>query len=497
MQRALGLLFFIFILIFFSCRKEDEIFDDSTARLNFSTDSISFDTVFTTIGSTTENFRVYNPYKETIRISSIRLIGGEQSTFRMNVDGRPGTYHENIEIAPKDSMWIFVEATIDPNNQQNPFVIEDFIEFTTNGNKQEISLVAWGQNAIYFTPTSFNRNIPDFTCLTGPCSDNIPPVDVRWTDSLPYVVYGFVVVDSLDKLTIEKGTKVYFHNNSGLWVYSGGQLTVNGTKDEPVIFRGDRLEPQYDDIAGQWDRIWINEGAINEINYAIIKNAFIGIHAEHLPFRNPTTDPSQEPWRLRIKNTIIDNCSGFGLLTALYNIEAENLVISDCGQYNVAIQSNGSYKFNHCTFANYFSQSSRETPAFFIQNSVINALRTQIVGTPDVDVYNSIIYGDLDSEFNTEVISTGNADSLDLDFQNTIIQTDESISDVNKFKNILRNPANPIFTNPRDGDFTLLENSVARDQGAITFGNQVPFDLNGESRTSDGSPDLGAFEYIP
>lgn len=501
MQRIFGLLFCVLLTVLFSCRREDDLFEDSSARLNFSADTVSFDTVFTTVGSTTENFRVYNPYKETIRISSIRLVGGEQSTFRMNVDGRPGTYHENIEIAPEDSMWIFVEATVDPNDDQNPFVIEDFIEFTTNGNRQEISLVAWGQNAIYFTPTTFNRNLPDFTCLTGPCSENIPPVDVTWTDSLPYVVYGFVVVDSLDKLTIEAGTQIYFHNNSGMWVYSGGELKVNGTKEEPVIFRGDRLEPRYDDIPGQWDRIWINEGGMHEINYAIIKNAFIGIHAEFLPFRDPdgTAPPSSQPWKLKLTNTIIDNCSGFGLLTGLYNVEAENLVISDCGQYNVAIQSDGRYQFNHCTFANYFSESSRETPAFFVQNSVVNALRTQIISPPDVEVYNSIIDGNLESEFNTEIVESNSSepDTLFLDFQNTIIKSDQDLSDITQFRDIIANPENGIFIDPRGGDYSLSENSVARDKGSIIFGNRVPIDLNGENRTSDGSPDLGAFEFIP
>lgn len=484
--------FFIFLLVLAisSCRKEDKIFDDASARLNFSTDSITFDTVFTTVGSITENFKVYNPYKETIRISSIRLNGGDQSTFRMNVDGRPGTFHKDIEIAPKDSIWIFVEATVDPNNLQNPFVIEDFIEFTTNGNQQEIRLVAWGQNAIYFTPTSFNRTIPDFTCLTGPCSETVPPVDVKWTDSLPYVIYGFVVVDSLDKLTIEKGTKIYFHNNAGLWVYRGGQLTVNGTKEEPVIFRGDRLEDRYENVPGQWDRIWINEGATNSINYAIIKNAFIGLHVENLPFNNPTQDPRQ----LNLKNTVIDNCSGFGLLTALYNIEAENVVISNCGQYNVAIQAAGNYNFKHCTFANYFNQASRETPCFFVQNTVVNALGTQITGVPIVEVSNSIIYGDLESEFNTEIINNG---SLDLTFSHSIIKTDQSTSNTDEFISIIRNPANNIFSDPEMGEFELYENSLARDQGSLTTGNEVPLDIMEESRISDGMPDLGAFEYIP
>lgn len=478
------------LLVFQACRKEESIITDSSARLNFSTDSISFDTVFTTIGSTTQNFRVYNPYKETIKISSIRLNGGTNSTFRINVDGQPGHSHQNIEIAPNDSLYIFVEATVDPNNQQNPFVISDYIEFITNGNVQNVDLVAWGQNAIYYTPTTFSRNLPDYTCLTGPCSDQVPPVNVTWTDSLPIVIYGYVVVDSLDRLTIEKNTKIYFHNNGGLWVYRGGELKVNGTIDEPVIFRGDRLEMAYEDRPGQWDRIWINEGGQNEINYAIIKNAFIGLQVEVLPFNDPPYLPSN----LTLNNTIIDNCSSFGLLSSIYNIDAENVVISDCGQYNVALRGAGNYDFTHCTFSNYFSSAQRETPLFFAQNSFITATGTQLIGIPNINIYNSIIYGNLENEFQTEIINNGN---INFDVQNCIIKSQQGTDDTSKYKNIIKNPPNSIFKDPNNGDFTLFETSVARNQGNLSFGNAVPIDLLGNSRTTDGLPDLGSYEFMP
>ena len=196
-------------MVVFSCRRDDDIFDGNNAQLKFSHDTISFDTVFTSIGSITENIRVFNPYNETVRINSIRLNGGQQSIFRINVDGSPGPFLENIEIAPNDSMFIFIEATIDPTNERNPFIIEDFIEFSTNGSIQRVHLIAWGQNAIYFTPTSFNRNLPDFTCLTGPCHDSIPPVNVTWTNELPYVIFGYVALDTLDQLTIEAGSKSF------------------------------------------------------------------------------------------------------------------------------------------------------------------------------------------------------------------------------------------------------------------------------------------------
>lgn len=481
----------LFILLA-SCRKEDEIFDGSSAQLNFSTDSITFDTVFTTIGTSTKYFMVHNPYSETVKISSIRLTRGQQSNFRINVDGRSGNSHQDVEIPPKDSIWVFVEATVDPNNLQNPFVIEDYVEFITNSNRQTVKLVAWGQNAIYYTPTTFSNNLPDYTCLTGPCGDDIPPVNVQWTDSLPIVIYGYVVVDSLDELTIQAGTKVHFHNSAGLWVYSGGKLTVNGTKEEPVIFQGDRLELPYSERPGQWDRIWINEGAQNSINYAIIKNAFIGIQAEVLPFTNPPYDPNT-PRYLEIKNTIIDNSASVGLLSSIFTIDAENLLITNSGQHNVVLRSAGDYSFTHCTFANYFDAANRETPSFFVLNSFVTANATQVIGVPEVQLYNSIIDGDLDNEFDTEVINNG---SITFDVQNTLLKTTYNTSNNSEFQNIIKNPSSETFNDPLNGDFELFEQSVARNGGNINFANQVPLDLNGESRTTDGQPDLGVFEWV-
>lgn len=481
----------IVLILASSCRKEDEIFDSSSAQLNFSTDSITFDTVFTTVGTSTKSFMVYNPYKETVKISSVRLLGGQQSNFRINVDGRSGNSHQNVEIPPKDSIWVFVEATVDPNNLQNPFVLEDYVEFITNGNRQNVKLVAWGQNAIYYTPNTFSENLPDYSCLTGPCGDNIPPVNVSWTDSLPIVIYGYLVVDSLDQLTIEQGTKVHFHNSAGLWVYSGGSLTVNGTKENPVIFQGDRLELPYSERAGQWDRIWINEGAQNSINYAIIKNAFIGIQAEVLPFNEPPYDPNT-PKYLSLTNTIIDNAASVGLLSSIFNIDAENLLISNSGQHNVVLRGSGDYNFTHCTFANYFDAANRETPTFFVSNSFITANATQLIGTPEVQLYNSIVTGDLEDEFDTEIINNGD---IIFDVQNTLLKTKYNTSDPTEFQNILKNPASDVFNDPLDGNFELFDQSVARNAGNQSFANQVPLDLKGVSRTADGQADLGVYEY--
>lgn len=475
----------IFILVS-SCRKDEEYLESNSAKLNFSTDSIAFDTVFTTVGTTTKNFRIYNPHKESMLISSIRLRKGDQSAFRINVDGISAKQLKDVEILGEDSLYVFVEATIDPQDQDMPFFVEDEIEFITNGNIQEVKLVAFGQDAYYIIQDTKIEGLPAFKIAV---SEN---VDTSWTNKRPIVIYGYAVIDSNATLNIEQGTKIYFHNNSGLWVYRGGTIKVNGVKDNPVIFQGDRLEAAYDDVPGQWDRIWINDGSVdNVINYALIKNAFIGLQVEVFPFQNPV-----EPIvaNLELTNTHISNCSGFGLYTSLFNINAENLLISNCGQYNVAILAGGNYSFNHSTLVNYFSADRRESPLFYIQNSTVNAQGTQIISIPNVEVNNSIVYGLNEEEFDYEIIENG---SIDFIFRNSILKTEKDVSDINHYVNILLNPEDKLFKDRATSDFHLSDISPAKDIGDPNFANRVPFDLDENSRTLDSKPDAGVYEFQP
>lgn len=486
-MKTTGILSFLCLLIFLaSCRKEENFLRDSSAKLAFSTDSIGFDTVFTTVGTTTKNFRVYNPYKDPIQISSIRLKGGEQSAFRINVDGVSSSNLQNVEILPGDSLYIFVEATIDPRDQDNPFFIQDAVEFITNGNFQEVKLVAYGQDAYYIIADTKIGGLPTFKIAVA------EGVDTTWTNKRPIVIYGYAVVDSAATLRISEGTEIYFHQGAGLWVYRGGTIKVNGTIDNPVIFQGDRLEAAYEDIPGQWDRIWINDGSIaNEFNYAIIKNAFIGLQAEVFPFENPSLPIVSG---LSLKNTLIQNCSAFGIYTAFFNITAENLLVSNCGQYNLAILGGGNYDFKHSTLVNYFSADSRETPLLYIQNSIVNAQGSKLIGSPKLEIFNSIIDGANDNEFDYEIDGTGNIDFL---FSHSILRTTKDISDTTHYKNLVKSPSGQIFKDIGSMDFHLFDNSPAINIGDVSIGNLVPQDLDGKSRTLDTKPDAGAYEFQP
>ncbi len=485
MRYSLSILFFTAFIatVIFSCRKDDAFFETS-GKLSFSTDTVMFDTVFTTVGSATRHLKVYNPHNRTIKISSIVLAGGSQSVFKVNIDGRPAHEIKDLELAPKDSLYIFLRATVDPNNKNTPFVVNDSIIFITNDHMQQVKLVAWGQNAHYHTPEYFPAHMSPYSLI-----DN----NTTWTSDRPHLVYGWVVVDSSYTLTIEEGAQIHFHNNSGIWVYSGGTLKVRGSVNAPVVFQGDRLESWYKDMPGQWGRllfngnlfsmgIWLSSGSIdNEIDYAIIRNGDTGVKVDTIgASANPT---------LRISNTIIENMSTAGLHAQGSHVEGENLVITNIGMHALILSIGGNYSFKHSTIANYWSYASRQTPSLVLNNYYIDVNdNLQLRPLTRADFGNSIIYGAVEEE----VFFDGHAGAdFNFFFDHCLLRTLEDISDGPFFNNSLKNK-DPLFEDVSEGLYKLRESSPARKAGSLTIAAQVPFDINGVARTT--SPDLGAYQ---
>ncbi len=468
----------ILALVTQSCRKE-ELFDTSSdLRLSFSTDSILFDTVFTTLGSTTKVLMVYNTSGKPVRLSSVSLEKGAGSQFRLNVDGVSSHYVEDVEIDGNDSIFVFVKVRIDPNDQNSPLVVSDRIRFVINGNTQTVNLEAWGQDAHYIVYNHTGGGLPPYRIIST--------VDraVHWVNDKPYVIYGYAVVDSMGLLTIDPGVRVHFHKNSGLWIYRYGTIKVNGTLDEPVTFQGDRLEVEFQDVPGQWDRIWINEGSVNNvINYAIIKNGFIGVQAEVLQLEQA------EPRNLVISNTVIRNMSGWGLLSRNFNITSYNSEYSDCAIDAVYLSVGGSYDFRHCTLAGYWSNSVRQTPSLLLSNYYEDAYSgTLYVGDLKRAFFgNCIIYGNLDEEL---ILAKDDQALFNHRFENCLIRsTKTSDSIVSCLRNL-----NPMFKSLEEFDFTLLAGSPAIGAGSPAIASPVPVDYFNKPRLP--FPDLGAYQYV-
>lgn len=465
----------VVLVSLFSC--EDEGYMNSPdAQLQFSTDTITFDTIFTTIGSTTQNLRVYNPYDEDILISRIRVAGGEFSNFRLNVNGEPANEAYEIEVPAHDSIFIFVEVTIDPNGQNNPMVVQDSIEFTTNANLQNIKLVAYGQ---------------DFKLIKG---ENIETT--TWTSEKPYLIYDYAYVDSTSTLTIESGTRIHFHKGAGLYVK--GQIKAEGTFQEPIRFLSDRLEDSYKNIPDQWNGIILFSGSHNNvINYATIKNANIGLQVGTIENEGFSS--------LQLSNTRIENMAYAGLFALKSKITGYNNLIANCGFYAAALLVGGEYEFYHTTIANYwgnFSSRARSTPSLVLSNVLVvqQSDGSKITHSGDLEKAffgNSIIYGNNERE-----IELGNNEEniFNFEFDHCIIQVPDTFNTSNDdhYKSVWKgSDFDPLFVDPfEDYDYSLDTLSAAKDIGKAEFANRYPLDIMNKDRTIDEGPDLGAFERI-
>lgn len=456
---------FLVISLFtlFSCKPQIE----DNGVLEFSIPELTFDTVFTTVGSITKSFTVHNPTNSEI-MTSIYLAGAPYSYFSINVDGLSGTSFSDVIIPPKDSIFVHVTVNINPGNQNTPFLVKDSIVFQTKNADQDFDLLAYGQDANFIVANSGSGSLR-FKVVAGPHET------VHWTNEKPYVVYGWAAVDSLGTLIIDPGTRVYFHDGSGIWVYSYGNIQVNGTTEEPVLFRGDRLESWFDSDYAQWSRIWINEGyGENRISNAIITNAFVGLQVEPL-----TTYTAN---KTIVENTIIKNCDNSGVIARFANLEMNNCLITNCGGACLQMEI-GTYLMKHLTLANYFIQDERKLPALYVSDtSVLYGSGYQT----DARFFNTIIYGTLDDEVAEDIHPS--LYSSQLLFQNCLIKNRISLS---SFSNCLLNQ-NPLFKNTESLDFQLEVESPAIDRGISGIG--INEDLLGNSR--DNSPDIGAYEFV-
>ena len=472
----------LLIIILFACKK-DIMENNQSATLHFSNDTITFDTVFASIGSITKTLTVYNRNNFDLK-SNIALLGNSAAHFRMNIDGVAGNSQNNIEIPAKDSIFIFLEVTIDPSLNTTPYVLADSLVFTTGTKKQDVDVVAWGQDAHFHTANSYGAIIEGNDTTLFPyhqlnCSQ-------PWENDKPHVIYGYAVVDPEQTLIINEGCNVYLHKNSGILVgnpfsdQSGGSIKVNGTIGNEVTFQGDRLDSWYKDLPGQWDRIWLMPGSIdNEFNYVIIKNGNIGIHADTVASSNPT---------VTINNTIIKNMSSIGILGQGANISAANTVVSRCGQYTVACNIGGTYNFTHCTFANYWDFSQRNTPSILLNNYYEGADGYIYIRDLDaVNFTNCIIDGSLSTEVSFQQQEQG---EFNYTFDHCLIKLDPTINTDNvHYTNVIINQS-PKFVDAYENDFHLKENSPAINAGNNS--TEGSSDIEGNPRSN---PDLGAYEF--
>ncbi len=504
----------VFLTLWSSCRKDFE-FSPSTGNLEFSRDTVYLDTVFTNIGSSTYNLKVYNRSSDDILIPSLRLSQGDASNYRLSVDGMAGKVFENIELLAKDSLFIFVESTIDINtlpSLDGEYLYTDQIEFDAGTNQQKVELVTLVKDAVFIYPNRDNTtkvvetltlDIGNEQFETEIQGRELLPNELTMTNEKPYVIYGYAAVPQGETLTIEAGSRLHFHENSGIIVNSGASIHVNGAfssdqklLENEVIFEGDRLEPNFSERPGQWGTIWLLEGSTNNIiNYTTIKNALVGILCDGNV--NAATD------KLTITNSQVYNSSNFGVFGRNTSIRGENVVINNSGLSSFAGTIGGKYNFTHCTIANYWGNGFRQFPSVLLNNFVPDEDGNPIVtDLAEANFNNCIIYGNDNPEISFEEVED---DAVDFNFKftNCLIRFQDNngsftgpnydLNDTNHYEGNIFNE-DPNFKDPDLNMLIIGEESAAINKGLASFAGQVPNDILNVNRTS--TPDIGAYQHI-
>jgi hypothetical protein len=438
-----------------SCTKTSFI-ESPNAQIRTSVDTVRFDTVFTTTGSITKSFKIKNVNDQKLRLANIKLAGGSSSSFKINVDGSPGTSFNNIEVEANDSVYVFVSVVINPTAANLPFIVQDSILINFNGNNRYVQLEAFGQNAKFLRNTRVTK-------------------DSSWNNDLPIVILDGVTVNPNVALTINKGTRIFFHADAPMTVH--GTLKVDGEKFDStkVTFAGDRLDQYYRDFPGSWPGIYFSPTSKNNVlTHAILKNGYQAIITE-----GSTSNP-----KITLNECIIDNIYDVGILAVNSSIAARNCLISNCGN-NIAL-GGGDYNFSHCTVVSYGNLYLDHKKPVLFASRADKSLKA---------VFRNCIFWGEGGTVENEIQADTSVKAGDLTFDHILYKAknDPVANFINSNKN-----SPPMFdsinTSRRIFNFHLKENSPARNKG--TSVSLVPFDLDGKPRpgTSANPPDLGCYE---
>ncbi len=384
---------FLALAIFFSCKKNDLV-TGSDASVYFSTDSLKFDTVFTSVGSVTKSFKIFNNNNGRLKISTVKLMGGPASPYNTNINGVATDELRDIEIEANDSIYVFVTVTIDPNLTQLPFIVSDSILVEYNDNRKFVQLEAFGKNAHFLRGETISAN-------------------TVFDATLPYVILDGLRVDTSVTLTISPGTQLYFHANAPLIV--DGTLNARGTVSNRILFTGDRLDDYYRDLPGSWPGIYFRESSTeNELQFCRIINAYQGLIA--------AGQPNAPVAKITIQQCEISNIYDAGLYLLASSADISNTLVANCGT-NLLIRQGGNYSITHSTFASYSNFNTFRTEPVVAIYNYDDVSGTRLTGNLQASFTNCIIWGEGGIAESEVVTAKDDNAGYDLTFNHTLYRS--------------------------------------------------------------------------
>jgi hypothetical protein len=496
------------VLFLPGCEPKEDLLQTS-GRLELAADTVLFDTVFTTIGTVTKRLWVYNRNPGAVK-TDISLAGTQGQTYSLVINGDAGPAANGVTIRGNDSLLILVKARLGDNGSSaapKDFLVVDQVKFRTNGNEQDVKLVAYGQNAY------FHRA-------------DIISTDTTWPTDKPHVIINALFVQGTNRfdlgvlvlpnvtLRIPKGARIYSHAGASIIVQ--GRLLVNDLTEPNafvptdtvhlnnpniVRFSGDRLESVYNEVPGQWAGIQFYPGSRgNRIRYAEIKNAVFGVSLFNP--ENEAVRPS-----LTLDNTVIKNVSGSnpsyvnngnvpgGIVSLSGDVTATNCLLTNCGEYAVLSVGGGTQSFNFCTFANYTPAFHRETASLYFTNELATDPQVKLPLT--LSLTNSIVWGSIEDEL---LLKNYPDYSATLTVKNNLLRTKQyqttaavigaaGVNLVNQNPKFERSPENAV----NRFNYLLDSSSPALDRPAPAGTAVPPNDLRNLPRNLV-RPDVGAYE---
>ena len=477
-------------LLAVACSDYESFSDNPNFRLEFSQDTIAFDTLVSTIPSSTKTLYAFNNNGNGMRISTIQLEGGSESKFRVNVDGRylaDGMWHD-FEVLKHDSLIIRIEMTPPEVGTNEPLYFEDKLHFLLENGVQQTVVLSGGSVDAYIQKGGLIVE-SDETLLTDKA----------------YVIYDSLVVKKGATLTLTEGTRLMFHDKAALHVY--GKLLVQGSLEKPVVLRGDRMDHMfdyllYDNTPSRWEGVVIHKDSYgNEFYQCDLHSSLFGIIVED----TEQVTPDESMPSVTLDCCILHNIGGDGLQLNNCVSKVTNTQISNTLGHTVNING-GSHTFVYCTLAQFYPFTANRGDALHLASSEdggdygllrkAHFINCVITGYgPDVIMGENIPEdGSCDYLFHRSFLNTPAVDDEE-HFMGCIFDQDKK---KNEDEKLVRQDNFMLFdTENFIYDFTPRDTSLIRSLADPNYEGLPVFDRLGVSRLADEGPDAGCYECVP